>query len=158
MLTQARLKKLLDYNPLTGVFVWKVQASNRVSVGDVAGCRDAGKYWVIEVDKTLYKAHRLARLYMTGKMPREQVDHINGVRSDNRFTNLREASHKENQHNARKRADNTSGHKGVSWHAASGKWRADIRVDGIGFAHVEDAAAAYAEASARLHKSFGRLA
>jgi len=163
MLTQKRLKHLLDYDPVTGVFVWKVRASNSVSVGAVAGCMDTGKYCVIVVDKTLYKAHRLVWLYMTGKMPCGQVDHINGVRNDNRLVNLREASHGENQRNALKRADNTSGYKGVSWHTASGKWRADIKVDGTGsylglFARVEDAAAAYAKASARLHKDFGRVA
>jgi hypothetical protein len=66
----------------------------------------------------LYREHRLAWLYMTGEWPTHEIDHINGDRVDNRFCNLREATASENRWNSRKRVNNTSGYKGVSWDSA----------------------------------------
>jgi hypothetical protein len=162
MITQARLKKLLDYDPETGVFVWKVRPNGRVPAGSVAGNYRVDGYNQIGIDGSLYLTHRLVWLYMTGTVPLKEVDHINCKRYDNRFENLREASRGENQRNGLLYANNTSGYKGVSWHKRSGKWYAQIRVDGdavyLGsFDILGDAAAAYAEASARLHMDFGRL-
>lgn len=94
-----------------------------------------------------------------------EVDHINGDGLDNRkrdkTNNLRLATKSQNQCNSRNRADNTSGRKGVSWHKQRGKWAAQIALDGkkqhLGlFETIEQAAIAYAEASARLHGKFGR--
>ena len=160
-LTQARLKELLDYDPETGVFVWKVSRS-RKRAGSVAGSKHSAGYINIRIDGPKYLAHRLAWFFTTGKWPREQIDHINCVRADNRFENLRESSPGENARNSLLDARNTSGAKGVSWDATHGRWKAQIMVNGarvyLGyFDHVEDAAAAYADASARLHKDFGRL-
>lgn len=162
MITQTRLKKLLDYNPETGVFVWKVSRGNR-AVGSLAGRMGTAGYIEIMLDGVRHGAHRLAWLYMTGEWPREEVDHINCVRGDARFANLREASRSGNQQNKAVQKNNTSGHKGVTWHAKNRKWLAQITVASthmyIGtFDVLEDAAAAYAEASARLHKDFGRTA
>ena len=100
---------------------------------------------------------------MTGEMPRAEIDHINCVRDDNRFDNLREASPSENQHNSRTPVTNTSGHKCIYWAAARGKWQAAIKTNNVSvfigrFDRIEDAVAAVAEARARLHKDFGRAA
>lgn len=78
--------------------------------------------------KKLY-AHRLAWQLMTGDVPSMQIDHINGDRTDNRWQNLREASQYENCLNSKKRSDNASGHKGVSWSKSSNKWLGRISVD-----------------------------
>jgi hypothetical protein len=89
------------------------------------------------------------------------TDHVNGNGLDNRRANLRHATNADNQHNSKKANNNTSGIKGVYWEKTRGKWRAQIKVSGrrwqLGyFTNIEDAAAAYAEASARLHGDFGR--
>ncbi|MCK9994454.1 MAG: hypothetical protein Dbin4_02974, partial [Alphaproteobacteria bacterium] len=98
-LTQSRLKELLHYDPDTGVFTRRVQTSSNARVGDVAGCLHPEGYRHIQIDGKRYAAHRLAWLYMTGEWPTNQLDHLNGVRDDNRWGNLREATHGQNQQN-----------------------------------------------------------
>ena len=90
------------------------------------------------------------------------VDHINGDGLDNRRANMRVCTPTENARNTRTSISNTSGSKGVSWNAALNGWKASISVEGhptyLGtFPSIEDAAAAYAEASARHHGAFGRV-
>lgn len=165
MLTAERLRELLDYDPETGVFRWKDvrrYGFPRKRVGQVAGSIDGEGYILINIGGTKYGAHRLAWLYVYGRWPQPMTDHRNGVRHDNRFANLREASRAQNKRNERRRRDNTSGHKGVVFRPESGRWRARISVDGsriaLGtFDTREAAAAAYASASSRLHADFARL-
>lgn len=93
--------------------------------------------------------------------PQGQVDHINGIRWDNRRCNLRLASDTQNKWNKAKRRDNTSGFKGVTWHTQSGRWRAEIAANGIrlrrsGFPTPEAAHRQYAEWSKQLHGEFAR--
>jgi hypothetical protein len=90
-----------------------------------------------------------------------QTDHINGDGLDNRRSNLRDATHNQNQHNSRTPVNNTSGVKGVQWHSQRAKWHARIGVGGksrsLGlFASLDEAKAAYEKASAELHGDFGR--
>jgi len=124
MITQEQLKELLDYDPETGVFTWKKPPSNRVRRGDRCAAICSVGYILIGVLGNKLYAHRLAWLYMTGSWPEEQVDHINGVRHDNRWVNLRQADKMRNMRNSGLRGHNTSGHTGVGFHRASGKWRA----------------------------------
>jgi hypothetical protein len=157
-LTQARLREVLDYDPETGIFRWRIQTSNRGRVGHIAGRISDQDYWLIGIDGALYRAHRLAWLYITGEWPRE-VDHINGSRDDNRWCNLREATRSENNANSRRGRNNTSGYKGV-WRAASGRWTACITVNyrqiHLGrFDAPEEAHAAYCAAA---DKHFGEFA
>lgn len=161
MITQARLKELLRYDPSTGLFTWR-KSRGPSKAGSVAGTKRIDGYIRIKIDGSLCMAHRLVWLYMTGALPRKEIDHKNCRRDDNRHGNLREASRSENNRNASHRADNSSGHKGISWHAVMGEWVARIQAGGVRtclgyFDILEDAAAAYAEASARHHKEFGRL-
>lgn len=108
--------------------------------------------------------HRLILARMLGREleASEVCDHINGDGLDNRRANLRPATARENQHNARKRIDNVSGHKGASFHKATGKWQAQIQIDGkvtyLGYyATAELAHAAYREAAARFYGEFARF-
>ena len=126
-LTAEYLRSVLHYAQETGIFTWKVSTARRVKVGDIAGCPNGRGYLLISVCSRLYPAHRLAWLYMYGEWPKDQLDHINRNRSDNRIANLREATSKQNNQNAGKRSDNTSGHPGVSWHKRKSKWRASIK-------------------------------
>ena len=131
MITQERLKELLDYCPETGVFTWKIKLRNKLSIGDVAGClnKDTG-YWRVKIDGREYLAHRLAVLWMTGEFPAEQIDHKDHVRTNNRWPNLREASPLVNQRNRSLAKHNTSGANGVAWSKAHGKWHSYIKAEG----------------------------
>ena len=123
MLTQKELKELLHYNPDTGVFTWRVSPSRTVKVGQVAGHtpKNTG-YLQIRLSNKLYQGHRLAWLYMAGEWPRKYIDHINGVRDDNRWVNLREATQRQNAYNRGGMKGSSSNHKGVSWDKWNKKW------------------------------------
>lgn len=125
-LTAEYLRSILHYDQETGIFTRKVSTSNRVKVGDVAGCPDGQGYLQISVQSRLYQAHRLAWLYMHGEWPKLNIDHINRNPSDNRLVNLRDVTNKQNMQNAGKYSHNTSGHPGVSWYKQKSKWRARI--------------------------------
>lgn len=131
MLTQERLRELLTYRPDTGEFVWRKKTSNRVKIGERAGRVAVNGYRGIRIDNTLHYAHRLAYLYVTGGWPSEQIDHINRVRDDNRWCNLRPATCSENQQNLGLAPTNTSGYRGVSYHRAARKWSAERWVAGV---------------------------
>jgi hypothetical protein len=106
------LRKLLSYDAKTGIFYWKEGRRGRVRKGDVAGTKNKQGYVCIFVDRKNYLAHRLAWLYMYGEEPPAIIDHINGVRDDNRISNLREATHALNMHWASK-PNKDSGYYGV---------------------------------------------
>lgn len=125
-LTQERLKEVLHYDPETGVFRRKLITNPNQKVGQGVGSYDKG-YLRIMVDKKMYLAHRLAWLYMTGSWPKDQIDHINRIPSDNSFKNLREVNNAINQHNASVRKDNKTGSTGVYWCKRDKKWIAAIQ-------------------------------
>jgi len=129
-ITQIELKEFLDYNQDTGAFVWLVNRGRLAKKGDVAGHRHSDGYVRIKIKGKLYSAHRLAWLYVENRWPEHQVDHENHIHDDNRWSNLLEATHQENQKNAPKRKDNTSGITGVSWRVRDGAWQSYIQVDG----------------------------
>lgn len=154
-LTQERLIEILDYNQTTGLFSWKFNFGN-ASVGATAGCKHENGYIEIGVDGAVYKAHRLAWLYAYGVWPEAEIDHINGVRDDNRICNLREASRADNMQNKRTYKSSSSGLLGAMFHKSSGKWSAAIQVNGkrkhLGlFDTAEAAHFAYCVAKKQLH-------
>jgi hypothetical protein len=127
MITQKRLKELLHYTPETGIFTWKV-SHPRVKCGAAAGAKDGYGYVVIRLDTILYKAHRLAWLYMFGEWPEKGLDHVNQIKDDNRIKNLRLADQSVNMHNVPARSNSKSGVSGVTWRADRKKWNARIKV------------------------------
>jgi hypothetical protein len=129
-LSADRLRSLLSYDPLTGIFRWLVARRNWVTPGEQAGYTALNGYVSLQLCGTRYAAHRLAWLYMTGEWPRGQLDHVNANRSDNRWGNLREADGSQNQANRRRAINNTSGFKGVSQRVDDAKWVAQIKVRG----------------------------
>ena len=146
-LTAEYLRSILHYDQETGIFTWKVRTARRVKVGDVAGRQHGGGYLRIKVQSRDYLAHRLAWLYMNGEWPTDQIDHINRVKTDNRISNLREVTNKQNHQNAGKSSNNTSGHPGVCWHKRDFKWIAKIMHNqksiNLGyFTNIEDAVSA----------------
>lgn len=160
-ITVERLREVLDYDQETGVFAWKISTSNSVKIGDVAGSINGDGYRKIKLDGREYQAHRLAWIYVTGEWPKEFIDHINSTRLDNRFSNLREATHAENRRNVGKQTNNSSGFKGVCWHNQTQRWQAQIAVNGrnkyLGLFDTPEAAhAAYRVAAEKLHGEFSR--
>jgi hypothetical protein len=156
MLTQERLKELLHYDPETGVFTRLVATSNSVKVGDIAGTFDSNGYRQIRIDGKKYAAHRLAVLYMTGKFPANETDHINGDRANNKWSNLRECTKAENQQNRASKKGSLSKYPGIHWHKRAQKWQAQIKINRknkhIGLFETEDEAyAAYCKAKAEIH-------
>lgn len=156
LLTQTRLKELLSYDPETGIFTWVKTVSNRAPAGKTAGA-DGHGYRDIRLYGRLYKAHRLAWLYMTGDWPLDQIDHINGTRSDNRWVNLRAATLTENNRNIGTQVNSTTGYKGVSKHGSN--YRAECYADGhrirkSGFLTPEAAHAWLNPQRSKLHGEF----
>lgn len=148
--TAARLRELLHYEPRTGKFTKRGKP-----VGFITGMG----YEYLYLDKKSRLAHRMAWLYVYGELPKHQIDHINGVRTDNRISNLRDVVPRVNNENKVKvRCDNkSSGMTGVSWHVHSAKWRARIWQRGVEyrlglFDTPEGASDAYTEAKRRLHE------
>jgi hypothetical protein len=129
LITQERLKSLLTYDPDTGEFRWAVDQGSRGKLGDVAGTFTAKGYRYIRIARRGYMAHRLAWLYMTGNWPAAQVDHINRLKHDNRWVNLRAATNVENAQNQPVRCTNRSGVTGVHYYPRYKKWCASIRAN-----------------------------
>jgi hypothetical protein len=166
VITQSELHELVNYDPETGVFTWRsdrfagaYKQKLNARAGDVAGAFNTRGYWVIRN----YTAHRLAWLYMTGKWPEADIDHINGDRADNRWSNLRAATRAENLRNVRLRESNKLGLKGVYWQKDKRKYIARIQVNGkvtcLGRFNCPTAAhLAYCRAAKKFHGEFARVA
>jgi hypothetical protein len=127
-LSYEEASRIFSYNPETGEIIWKVMFSTKNKVGDVAGGYDERGYLRLRVHGHNYRLHRLAWLLHYGRWPKGNIDHINGVRDDNRIANLREVGQQENAKNRALNKNNVSGTSGVYWFRPSNKWRAQIAV------------------------------
>jgi hypothetical protein len=154
-LTADHLRSLVHYDMTTGVFTRIKSTCNRVKVGDVCGSLNTNGYLQVSIENRLYLLANLAVLYVTGSWPIGTVDHRNTIRTDNRWSNLRDVSNSVNQQNHRAaRRNNKSGFLGVS--PAHGRWAASIGLNkkkvhlGL-FDTPELAHAAYVAAKRELH-------
>lgn len=161
-LTAERARALFEYDPETGELRNRISRNPNARAGSRVGCPHSKGYLVVGVSKKNYKLHRLAWLLTYGHWPKAEIDHINGVRDDNRLLNLREANDLENSHNAKLRTDNLSGFKGVRWEKRYNTFAARIRVNGTrtylgSFRTAEAAAEAYRAAATALHGAFANF-
>jgi hypothetical protein len=157
--TPEDLRVLLRYEPDTGKLFWKPRdrvwfknertfaAWNTLYPGREAFTYIDNGYKQGTIFCKRYRAHRVAWAIFNGKWPQDEVDHINGIRCDNRIKNLRDVPKNINAKNTRRRSDNTSGYIGVSWNKYVGKWTASItilnKMKNLGlFESIEDAIAA----------------
>ena len=153
-LTADHLREILNYDSVSGVFWWRVARRGGAKVGDIAGLINQG-YRKIRIGRHRYKASRLAWRYIHGRWPDGEIDHKNGIRTDDRLDNLRDVTSSENAQNRRHaQSSNKTGFLGVSPH--QGKFQAVIVINGkqhyLGrFVTPEDAHAVYLEAKRRLH-------
>jgi hypothetical protein len=157
-MTLERLKELLSYDRLTGTFTWRVTKSSRALKGQVAGCLKPHGYREITIDWEVYLAHRLAWFYVNGYWPPEQIDHVNGNRSDNRIVNLREATPQNNM--ANKESPPRELPRGIDLRPSL-RYRARINFRDrniyIGtFDNLSDAVAAYQSAAQRYFGEFAK--
>jgi HNH endonuclease/AP2 domain len=147
LFTQKELQEILDYNVHTGIFMWRKQRRG-VKVGVPLGTDNGFGYLRITVLGKSYYAHRLAWFYVEGSWP-DQIDHINGIKSDNSYCNLRDVTVQQNaQNKIFPQKTSKSQILGVSWHKKAKKWQAHICIYkerkylGL-FASVEEAQQAY---------------
>lgn len=124
-----KLYKLLELDETSGNLYWKVDRNGGSKTGDLAGSLNTKGYLCIKIDGRTYKAHRIILAMINGYWPEEEVDHINGVKGDNRPCNLREATGAQNRHNIGAYKNNVSGVKGVRWNKQRGQYRAVIMID-----------------------------
>lgn len=167
-LTQEIVRELLDYNPETGKLTWKNRDGKWFKDTEKRTATHSCNQWNSKnanteafrnISKTtghkcgsifykLYKSHRIIWLWQTGEWPKEQIDHINRIRHDNRWINLREVSNLENQKNKNPQKNNSSGRNGV-YKLPNGDYQVSIGVNGksvyIGYAHSFEEAVALRE-------------
>ena len=145
------LREVLAYNPETGIFTWKFGNKRNTKANQIAGSIRPEGYRYICINYKNYRAHRLVWLYVYGQLPISQIDHINGNKDDNRISNLREATHAENQQNKHST-------KGYSWHKTKQVWEAYIRINGkkntLGYFKKEEDAQMARTVAKREHHSF----
>jgi hypothetical protein len=157
------LNRSLAYDPGTGVFTRKqTETFNpRVKAGEPAGHLNRDGYVYIRIGKVSYLAHRLAWFCIHGRWPLE-IDHANGVKNDNRISNLREATRSQNMANTNVPKNNTSGAKGVYFDKVNQKWMAYImlnqRAKNLGrFDSFEEAVSVRRNAAGRIFGEFARV-
>lgn len=131
-ITQAELQKLIDYDPSTGIVRWKLRDGylrwNAKYAGKIAGSlKKSDGYMNIGINGQTLRLHRVIWILMNGDDSFEHIDHINGIRTDNRLENLRAVSRQQNMQNRPLSYMNTSGHIGVSWNRSAQKWQAQIK-------------------------------
>lgn len=126
-ITQERVKELFDYHP-DGYLIRKITQGTSKK-GKVVNSLDGNGYFATKINGKTYSVHRLVYLIHYGKFPKNQLDHIDRCKTNNKIENLRDATISQNKMNITKLTKNTSGYKGVNWHSIGNKWLAQIMVN-----------------------------
>ena len=164
MLSQQVICEMFNYDPATGLLTWRAPASNRAAIGGEAGWFQKPGYRYVGIAGKKFLVHRVIWLYVTGKWPAAQIDHRDTNRINNRWNNLREATHSQNEMNKGMRGGlrrNKAGVKGVYYDARRNKWAAEIRAAGVRhhlgrFPTKAAAAMAHKKAAQELHGLYAR--
>ena len=163
MLTYQDVKDLVEYNPVTGEIKWQSSGRGRKLDRAVGNINKQLGYFEVRINGHRTYGHRLAWLLTYGEMPKGQIDHVNGIRHDNRLVNLRVVDNQENHKNMKKHKGNRSGVTGVYWSKKAKKWQSYICVGGKQiypgvYEYLVDAETARKEAEIEygFHKNHGR--
>lgn len=163
-MNQDQLKSRLHYDIESGVFRWRnlIGSSNR-KPWDIAGSPHNKGYTSIRIFGKKYMAHRLAWLYVYGELPASDLDHIDGVKTNNAISNLRKVTNAQNHWNVGMRSTNKSGVKGVHWHKGIGRWVATFKANGVqnfvgSFDSISDAESEISKARKNIHGEYARHA
>lgn len=128
-LSEVELHEWFNYEPETGNIYWKKSPKPSIKPGDLVKAKHGCGYLLASVKGKTFLQHRLAWFLYYGEWPYDQVDHIDGDRKNNKLTNLRLASKKENMWNSKGKPNKTSEYKGVSWDRVRNKWAVYIKYD-----------------------------
>jgi len=166
------VRRIFNYDQRTGELRWKIRMGCRALPGSRAGTQKPRGHWEVKVHRVRYQAHRIIWLWMTGVWPKEMIDHKDCDPSNNRWSNLREATAQENIRNRPVMRTNEVGLKGVSpqfrnkdpktgVRPRTGRWKAQIRINSrvvhLGFFKTpEEAHAAYKRAADQFYGAFAR--
>lgn len=158
MINSSELMVFLTYDKETGIFRRKISSGGQ-AIGCVAGTISNRGYIRIRIKNKAYFAHRLAWLYEYGEWPENEIDHINGIKSDNRLINLRNASRSDNNSNKKHQKNSVSGVKGVSWSKKDKRWHARCKKNKKtvyfgSFTDIKEAIAAVTTARRKYHADF----
>ena len=158
--SQDHLLRYFSYDPHSGELRWKI-AHRGTSVGDLAGYVSPQGYWRVSIDGTQFPAQRIIWKLMTGCEPKDFIDHKDGNKANNKWSNLRSATKKDNAQNCRKYVTNTSSVKGVTWDKKLQKWKVVINANNVRhylglFENFTDAATARDVAAEHLHGAYAR--
>lgn len=159
MLTYEEVSELLEYRPEIGgsCLVWKKDVGNgKIKAGSAAGYTQKNGYVYVKIKRKLYRSHRLVWLLVTKNWPKDQLDHIDGVKTNNVIGNLRECNSHTNQQNRVKKYNSVTGYIGVAYDKERNKYLATIGYNGkrynLGrFSTPEEAHVAYLEAKSKFH-------
>jgi len=161
MTTLNQFKQYLSYDPSSGKIEWIKSPTPKIPAASVAGSINLDGYRQIKFQNKIYQASHVAWFLTHGIWPAQTIDHINGIRDDDRIVNLRESSHQENCCSRVVRSDSTSKLKGVSKH--NSQWRARIwdpvlkKNMNLGvFTSSEFAAKAYDKMAIKIHGKFAK--
>ena len=160
--SHVRVRELFTYQPDTGYLIRKIYVSSTARAGQRAGSvTQSTGYRRIKIDGIVHQEHRVIWFYVTGSWPLAEIDHEDGIESNNRWDNLRLADRHQQCWNAKNKSNNTSGVKGVSWYPARKKWAARIMAAGksclVGyFDDLTEAASALDQKRSQLHGEFAR--
>lgn len=153
-ITPEYLSSVFKYDPETGDLSWRDAHTNRVKAGDVIRAKIGNGYYAVQLDCHRMRVHNVVWAMHYGKFPEGVIDHINGIKTDNRISNLRDVTHSQNAYNVGKQKNNTTGVKGVSRNGSG--FKAEISAEKkshyLGtFSSLDQAAQAYANAAKILH-------
>jgi len=147
-----------NFEYMDGKLYWKTPRGRKIKVGDRAGHLQQSGYWAINIDKKLYKEHRVVFLMHHGYLPK-YIDHIDGDKLNNKVENLRPCTNSENAMNQKISSRNSLGVKNVSFHKPLKKYKVQIQLDGkdIHIGYFDDLKVAELEAKNARQKYFGNF-
>jgi hypothetical protein len=151
------LNELFEYNPVSGIVIWKTSRCNKIKVGNTVSHRGCGGYIQVRIEGRLWMLHRIIWKIQTGNWPTGFIDHINGIRDDNSWSNLRDVTPFVNGQNRKgPDKDSTTGYLGVCFCKQSKKFKAQMTVNKIRvlnklFDTPEEASNAYQQAKEKYH-------